>query len=290
MGQMYCIYNDKLVDEENSNLEHIIPLSLGGCDEFSIKVDSKINSELGSAIDGKMSKDIFISFIRQNKNYQGHSKKEVATTLKKSKITTNHNQDIPVQIKFLKDTFEIYNPIESRILTKEEVKNLSISSEVRLDKFIRICFTAKVLLSAGYYVYGNTFVSYADHKSLRKLMNLNLSESKESIKNTPLKVYDEFNQIDKEDSSMMEVIKVLCSLSDCSCVIFHHSTTNIIGTVCIGGHFIGMINFNAEIENFPNNDDFRLGYIVCVQDGILKRDSFYNGIEKVYQILKKYLK
>ena len=41
---MYCIYAGKKIDESKSNLEHVIPLSLGGSDEFCIKVSEKYNS------------------------------------------------------------------------------------------------------------------------------------------------------------------------------------------------------------------------------------------------------
>lgn len=44
---MYCIYSGKEIDEINSNIEHIIPLSLGGCDELIIRVEKNINSDIG---------------------------------------------------------------------------------------------------------------------------------------------------------------------------------------------------------------------------------------------------
>ena len=57
---MYCIYSGKVLDDDEMNIEHIIPLSLGGCDSFTIMVGKKINSDLGSKIDGKFCNDFLI--------------------------------------------------------------------------------------------------------------------------------------------------------------------------------------------------------------------------------------
>jgi hypothetical protein len=285
MGKIYCIYTDKFIEEENCNPEHIIPLSLGGCNEFVIKVDSQKNSELGAALDGKLANDFLINLIRQKHNYRGHTKNPVVKTIKNSKIKGTSNIEIPAQVTFLDGRIEVFNPIERRVLTEDEVRGLSLISTFRFDRFLRLCFTAKVILSAGYYVYGETFIKYADHVSLRKLMNLNLTETKESLRNLPLRVVDKFHYIPEDSKGTLGIHELICTTIGNSCVIFMLSTENIIASVGIGGDFIGSINFKADAAKFPNEELFRLGQVIAIQNNEVNRESFYNVIAKINEMI-----
>jgi hypothetical protein len=62
---MYCIYTNREISEQDSNCEHIIPLSLGGSNEFVIPVSTKFNSELGSKVDGELSNCFTMMFRRR---------------------------------------------------------------------------------------------------------------------------------------------------------------------------------------------------------------------------------
>ncbi|MDB5227822.1 MAG: hypothetical protein JWN78_2015 [Bacteroidota bacterium] len=287
MGQIYCIYTDKLIEDEKANPEHIIPLSLGGCDEFTIQVDAQKNADLGTAVDGKLANDFLISLIRRHHDFRGHSKKPVKPVIKKSKIGNKKDPDIPAQVTFSKERIEIFNPIEKRILTEDEIKGLTITSTFQFDRFLRICFTAKVILAAGYFIYGETFREYADHESLRKLMNLNLTETKESLRNLPIRIVDKFHPVQEKDKGMTGVYELICKMIGGSCVIFMLSTENIIGSVGIGGEFMGSVNFKADAAKFPNDGDFRLGHIVGVQNGQLLRSSFYDVNANIYKVIKE---
>lgn len=72
---MYCIYSGKEIIESEANVEHIIPLSLGGSDKFTIMVSKELNSYLGSKVAGKMTQDFLISMDRVKRDGKGHSKK-----------------------------------------------------------------------------------------------------------------------------------------------------------------------------------------------------------------------
>lgn len=39
---MYCIYSGREIDDSKMNIEHIIPLSLGGCNDFTISVEKHL--------------------------------------------------------------------------------------------------------------------------------------------------------------------------------------------------------------------------------------------------------
>lgn len=285
MEKIYCIYTNEIVDASKASPEHIIPLALGGCNEFVIKVDAIKNSELGSKIDGKLANDFLMSLIRSKNNFKGHSKKKVSVTLKNSKIG---NTNIPAQITFDNESISVYSPIEKRHLSKDEVKNLNIESKFVLERFLRICFCSKVILSAGYFAFGDIFRQFADHESLRKLMNFNISENEQGIKNLPLRIIDNLHKTDDDDKVLVNLLKLICEMIGGSCVIFtFNGENNIVGSIGIGGQYLGSINFNAEVDKFPNENEYRLGHVLVIQDNILYGDSFYNLVSKVNDVLNK---
>lgn len=284
MKDIYCIYLDEMIEFNNSNLEHIFPLSLGGCNEFVIRVDTNKNSILGSHIDGKMSNDFIISGIRRHKDLRGHSGEIPKTVLKKSKITATNR---PIQLVFEGKKSHFFDPIDKRILTEKESSGQSINSTIKINMNIRLQFVAKVLLASGYFIYKDTFRKYADHDSLRRFMNLNITETKESISKLPIKVIDVFHEIPKESEGLTGIFKNLCKLINGSCVMFLLSTENIIGSVGIAGEYMGTINFKADTKMFPNENGFRLGHVIGIQNNQLRRNSFYDMTSRLHELMNK---
>ncbi len=285
MTSKYCIYTDNFVEYSLMNKEHIIPLSLGGTNEFTIYVEKKFNSKVGSMIDGELSKDFFISLVRQKKNYKGHNKMVPETVWKVSVLKDTNS---PIQVLFKNGGgMNIFNPISKKEESILNYKGKIFESKFGFNKFSRIVFTAKVLLSAGYFCYGETFKNYADHESLRKLMNLGISETKESIAKLPLKIVDIFYPISEIDKPLADLIKYACKVIDNSCVFFILSNDRIFGTVGIGGEFICTINFSATTMNFPNKDEFENGHVVLIKDSKLQRVSYTELNKQLLEILQK---
>ena len=284
MNDTYCIYLNEMIEFKDSNLEHIFPLSFGGCNEFVIRVDINKNSILGSQIDGKMSNDFLISGIRRHKDLRGHSGEIPKTVLKKSKLTTTNR---PIQLVFEGKKSHFFDPIDKRVLTEKESIGQSINSTFKMDMNLRLQFVAKVLLASGYFIYKETFIKYADHESLRRFMNLNITETKESISRLSLKVIDIFHEIPEESKGLTGIFKNLCKVIDGSCVMFLLSTENIIGSVGIAGEYMGTINFKADTKMFPNDNGFRLGHVIGIQDNQLRRNSFYDMTAKLHELMKK---
>jgi len=85
---------------------------------------------------------------------------------------------------------------------------------------------------------------------------------------------------------MAGVYELICRTIGGSCVIFMLSTDNIIASVGIGGEFIGSINFKADTTKFPNDNEFRLGHVIGIQDGELGREAFYDVNAKIYELIK----
>lgn len=87
-----CVYNGTPLNPSSTTgdrptLEHIIPLSMGGCDAFAINdVSEKANSRAGSEIDGALANDPLVSMQRQTHLLTGHSGTVPAVNLELSPL------------------------------------------------------------------------------------------------------------------------------------------------------------------------------------------------------------
>lgn len=72
---MFCAYHGEDHPPETPfNVEHVVPYSLGGSNQFTIQVCSKVNSDLGSEIDARFQRIFPVAyqrFIRNLKSYSG---------------------------------------------------------------------------------------------------------------------------------------------------------------------------------------------------------------------------
>ena len=107
---MYCIYSGKEIDDQDTNIEHIIPLSLGGSNDFTINVSEKLNSYLGSKIDGKLTQDFLVNMDRVHYAGKGHSKKEA-----KLNIRSELEDGSPVITTFTQKEMKVFDPVNGKI-------------------------------------------------------------------------------------------------------------------------------------------------------------------------------
>jgi hypothetical protein len=70
---IYCPYTDRDIPIDDSNPEHIIPLSLGGLNGFTLPVSKDFNSRAGSEIDGALANDFLVMSERDKHSVWGHS-------------------------------------------------------------------------------------------------------------------------------------------------------------------------------------------------------------------------
>src|SRR5437016_2823041 len=108
MKESYCIYTDRVIPKEQVSREHIIPLSLGGSNEFVVEVSSFRNSELGSQIDGNLGNDLAMQFLRKHHKTRGHRNRKAIVSLRKSRLVPSN---MPVQVHFREGGVEVYDPI-----------------------------------------------------------------------------------------------------------------------------------------------------------------------------------
>lgn len=262
---MYCIYSGKNLDDADMNVEHIIPLSLGGCDSFTIMVGKKINSDLGSKIDGKFCNDFLIGLQQLPFDNKGHSKKSKSV---KFKGTVNNR---PITWSLSKDGSKFYDHMDKKYLTG----HMQVQVRTSLDIDIRWKFACKVALATGYYLFGEDFLKHADCETLRKaLLSKNVREEK-----LDLKIYTSLIPVQDKDKGMHDLGVMLFEYLGGSAVHFGYAPGRIIASVAINGKYIGMVNFKADVDKLPINNDFhRCGCLLLCKDNKLTQTSFWQSI------------
>ncbi|NVK20148.1 MAG: DDE-type integrase/transposase/recombinase [Methylocystaceae bacterium] len=203
--EQYCIYTDKPVAPENGNMDHIIPLSLGGANEFVVWSDCAYNSRLGSKVDAKMLQDIALPFALRNAGVKGHSKKPIIPQWKKVVM-----EDRPMQVTFGLDEIKAWDAKSHRTLPQEELKGKPFEATFKLDTDMNYRFIAKVCLAGGYFLYGDTFKELSECQTLRQLMEFDRKTSTpDDYKASTTRFCDRFHPDAKEGGNAY-FERVLC--------------------------------------------------------------------------------
>lgn len=253
----YCIYSNQNIEENLMNPEHIIPLSLGGCDDFTIMVSSAKNSEVNQKIDAKMNCDFITAFRNLHHGYKGHSKKEPTIKVKKATIEGD-----PISVHITKSKIDAFDVVNKEHLSGQG--NIRMSFVV--DPSIRAKFIAKVALSAGYFMFDKIFVENADHDSLRTF----IFTDNDKMPKLDLRFFDEFQApgvLDIPKSNMWETNRIISSRIKSSGVIWGYVHNRIIAHVFICSRLIGLVNFSADVNAFRMDNDVHddLGSVLRVE-------------------------
>lgn len=269
---IYCIYTNREITLEESNSEHIIPLSLGGANGFEIPVERDFNSTAGSKIDGALANDFLTLFSRREHNARGHSGNEPFPLAKKSKIVKTNK---PVQVAFEKDDINIYSPIDKRFLTTEEKAGETFKSSFHVKPDTTMNFIAKVALSAGYFVYGDLFKEKVAHNDIRKLMNFDRQTAdRNEFKKIQIKGCFWPHPIEEKDKEDFALYDYFAKILNCSFVLCIPGPKNIGFVIALLGKTIGILNVSADTDNFPTTGAHDLGHAVILQNKKVIRRSY----------------
>lgn len=276
----YCPYTDKEIDPLAANCEHIIPLSLGGSNSFTIAVDAKFNAEAGSKIDGALANDFLVISRRIAANARGHSKKKPRAIIKRSTIGDDNK---PVQVEFFEPAgLRVYDPILRRNLTDEDITGQKLRVTLNLSRYGRLQFAAKVALAAGYFVFGEWFRENIAHHEARALMNFNSSSGLEQFNGFRLKGYDEFTPPSDVDKTQRAIDELCCEVASGSCVYFVPGPENIGITVGVLGRYVATLNIPGNTDAFPFSDENDLGHAIILTGGNIERISYRELIRRVH--------
>jgi len=259
---IWCPYTDKDVTPEETTREHIIPLSLGGCNSFCIPVDKTFNSKTAAKVDADVADDFFVKFRRREFHAIGHSKKQPIIEWPNSKFEDD-KEPIHITLKG-KEPPLIFAHKTKKVLDEKDYLGKTFISELNLNCFAYIKFTAKVALSAGYNIYGDLFRKNVSHHELRLLMNYSNKKSENPFSSGKLRVYDRYCEIKEEDKVECDTHKFMCSAVKGSCVLIIPCSQNVIFVVGILGEWIATINIAADTKDFPIDDEHDLGHVVIL--------------------------
>jgi len=271
----YCIYSDKMTSDPSR--EHIIPLCLGGHDDFVINVDRKINCDIGSKVDGRLSNDFLILFDRDRAAAQGHSGKHLRPVVKRASL----KDGTPVHAIFGKDGLGIFDLKEMAPLERSDSRGQTIElRNISIPADIDMMFVAKVALAAGYFVYGEIFRKYVDHSEFRLIMNM---DETNLPTNSMALAYNRFYEPSDDDINF-HIKRIATGLGACSSVIILPSQNRFGVSVGVLGRFLGFISVPAESKHLPNEGAYRYGHCIYLQDGQLYRCSFDHVRKKMIEM------
>lgn len=277
----FCIYSNSHVTDSDANEEHIFPLTLGGSDEFTIKVSKLSNSRVNRELDERLKSSFFLAVNRKKYEARGHRNKIVAPP--KAKI--NVGLDGSVVFKFDEnDLLRLYSNKRRKLLDADDLKEEGVKFKIKEEILVGLKFTAKVALASGYFVYKDFFVDNAKISELRELMNyhgeLHDEAAFSSLTSTgwywPTPVRD-------EDHEMHAMFQCINEMFNCSFVALITSLVQdkIIFVVGILGHLTGVISCPANWDAFPESGDYDLGHVVVLKNKELQRMSFRSCLQKL---------
>lgn len=221
---MYCVYSNKDYKNELLTKDHIIPLSLGWCDEFYVMAEKSFNSKIGTEIESKISNDSIIKIYRERHNAFGHSKKKIH-----SEFYTKDNTNSKLIFSYSDGNFAMINP-----LSKKEVDwPGSFPISIKFDLTAHIKFLAKVVLGTGCFLFKNDFLSNECSNELRDILINDITTNKKDCKYVNFFVnFDKVN-FAKEYGTF--------------CKLVNNSVVTIVATDCVLIFLIGICGM--EIGN-----------------------------------------
>lgn len=280
---IYCPYTDTKIDANSSSVEHIIPLSLGGSNTFTIPVSKAYNSKVGSDIDGDLANDFLVLLRRSHFDARGHSKKKPKVIVKKSSMEDGSR---PVQVEFSgNDGLKVYDPVQRRELSEHEISGQQFNSQFTMSRYGRIKFAAKAALSGGYFVFGEWFKNNVNHQELRALMEFDAKSKADDFSGFGLQVYDEFTPPDEKDSEQYALDKLFCEIVRGSCIYFVPGPKNLGIIVGVLGQYVATLNVPADTRDFPFTELNDLGHAVVIESGQAKRISYRELAKMVHERL-----
>lgn len=270
----WCPYTNRELRRDDCTPEHVIPLALGGCNQLTIPVHARTNSELGSAVDAALADEFLTLVQRRIHGARGHSRTAPHVRVRHA---TYGEEARPAQITLLADQggLQIWDAKDRRILGEGEVAGASLTLNVQVRPFARLRFLAKVALSAGYFVYGNLFRTKVQHDDLRALMMATSSdEAASTLRASGLRLNHAFGPVKKADRETVGLEQALCQLAAGSCVLLSPGPSNLGVSVGVLGKWLGTLNIPASTGEFPVEDSHDLGHALLVDKGTLVRMSY----------------
>lgn len=268
---MYCIYTDAEVASEDGNWDHVIPLSLGGANDFTVWSDEAYNSKVGSAVDGAINKDFFIAPALVAAAVKGHNRKVAAPRLRKARIDGR-----PAQLTLTNKGTKIWDARAGRDLTDEETAGAEMTLSIDVHAFTALRFIAKVALGGGYFVYGDAIRRVIDCETLRHVIDLDVEAAKTDsrFRDCGFKVCDRFHE-DSVAGRPGYLYRVLCEQVSRSMLICEVYANGLAFHVGIVGEFIGTLFCPGDTSELRQDGGYEGGHAIILAPGATQRLGFH---------------
>jgi len=267
---VYCIYTDQDVAKADGNWDHVIPLSLGGTNQFQVWSQEAFNSKMGSEVDGALASDPLLAPGLARSPVKGHGKKPVPRW-RRATIAGR-----PAQISHTPEGMRVWDARAGRELTEHESAGENLTVQLNIGMFTALRFLAKVALGGGYFVYGKALLTAIDCAALRKVIALDIEAAKTdpALRSCGFQIVDRFHP-DAKPGAPAYLYRVMCELMPRSIFITEPFANGIAFHVGVLGTYIGTIFCPGDTHGIPvEGEDHDRGHAVILAPGTFERHSF----------------
>lgn len=267
MQTQWCPYTDQHLDLAEMNDEHVIPLSLGGHNQFTIPVERVRNSELGNKIDAAISSNPLVASARRHYGLLGHTKRDPIVRWPAHHKGMNGTLDLTnEEIKFI--TYRSLNPHGLNLSLTPQSSD-SLTSNFNFDENLILSFGAKLALGTSTFLFGDTFRNHGYHNELRSLMNsstpiddLKFMVSSNGGKSFWVLTWPKSLQT---ASVLPPWFDAVLGQPDKNFAFTLHTTSEVIlGCSILSGFYRWYFNVAKDPERFPIGGDFELGAVIDI--------------------------
>jgi hypothetical protein len=165
----WCVYTGLWHRPNEMTDDHVLPLSLGGHDRFTIRASKRGNSHVNRTLDENMKAHPLLANIRRLKGLHGHRPTRPVIRWA-SKVG---DQDTYLNLSEPQIHIESFRSQGTHALNmRQAVQGLS-EFPVRFDFDLNLLlrFGCRLALGTSYHLFGDAFREYGYHEELRSLMD-----------------------------------------------------------------------------------------------------------------------
>jgi hypothetical protein len=257
-GQQWCVYTGKFHDSSEMTDDHILSLSMGGLDVFTIRCSKEGNLHVNKTLDEKFARQPFVANLRRALQFKSHRKKQSLVrwdaTIADLKASLDMSGDA-IQV----DSFRSSGP--NAINVRQAADGKIFRTEFIFDTDLILRYGCRLALGTGYYLFGDVFREYGYHDELRGLMNSKtaMSDLKFRLANyKPIGFWA--NSWPHSLGFGKPLYPALCSQQERHLFFTQHGRAEtVLGISLFSGLFVWYFNISKDPDKFPIGGDFDLG-------------------------------
>jgi len=266
-NKRYCIYTNTFTSENEGSWDHIIPISLGGCNQFTTWASKTFNSEFGSKIESKLLKDIIVPLAVRNAGIKGRNGSGTSprwrSYIGSELVITELGQH---EIKHWSPKTRQYLPN-----THTEGVVFTTSFDINIENELK--FLCKVCLGGAYRIYGDLIKNEPWVEQLRCIINQNkISATNPKLNGIRInwRFHDNTGDINPEGA----FDKILFEYTNRSVFAIVPTLNSLICSIGICGHYLGSIIIETNTDIYPNAMDYESdisGNVMLLKPGLFQK-------------------